>query len=310
MGSGNSYTLPCLICSIEERLTKKDKPYLLLELSDETASHKVCRFWDMCKDEFTLKVGDLGYFEIKTNLYDGEISFTVTNYRQLLGNENIDKELFIKSAPLTGEEMYDFLIKTVNNFSDVQFKKLTLTILEDNKEKLLYWSAAKSIHHNMRGGLLYHVRKMVDSAIALHEIYPQFFNYDLLVTGIILHDIGKLVELNTDEFGNAVYTIAGNLIGHVNLGYRLVSDYCERLNIDSDHELEIAHIILSHHGSLEHGSAKIPSTPEAIIVSKLDSIDASSNQCREIISDLEPGTFSNNVLGLNTKIYRSNLQEK
>ena len=138
--------------------------------------------------------------------------------------------------------------------------------------------AAKRLHHAWLGGLLEHVVTLVRVCRAIAPFYPEV-DPDLLVTGAILHDIGKLRELSWD--GGFAYTVEGQLIGHISVAQRLVAEkvaalpgFPERLRV------LVEHMILSHHGKYEFGSPKLPMTPEAVLLGMLDDLEAKMQTMR------------------------------
>jgi 3'-5' exoribonuclease len=135
--------------------------------------------------------------------------------------------------------------------------------------------AAKGFHHNYIHGLLEHSVSVCHVASAIAEQYPDV-NRDLLVSGAILHDIGKTIEF--DYTTTIDYSDSGRLLGHIVLGEKIVADAIARLEaFPSELSLQLLHLILSHHGEKEYGSPIRPKTPEAFILNHADDIDAKAN---------------------------------
>ena len=148
---------------------------------------------------------------------------------------------------------------------------------------------------------------MLKSANSLKEIYS--FNSDLLESGIILHDIGKLYELDVTEHGVATdYTIDGNLLGHIVLGIKELSIIANNLKYDETEEFRLLeHMIISHHGEIEYGSVKTPMFLEAQLLNTLDVLDSKAFMFEEYNQKLEGGTLSDKDFFLQRKIYKPNL---
>ena len=134
--------------------------------------------------------------------------------------ENIND--YIVHAPYDSQKMFDRILDRLDKGvkEPTALSEFTKQILFDNYDKILSWSAASKIHHNCRGGRLYHTFRMVESAYYLRCVYQ--VDAELLICGTILHDIGKLKELDTDNLGTAEYTIPGTLFGHSTLGIEMI----------------------------------------------------------------------------------------
>ena len=148
------------------------------------------------------------------------------------------------------------------------------------------------MHHNYIGGLLYHIWRMMRSGICMSTVYN--LDRTMLSAGIILHDIGKLVELKSDEFGSAEYTIAGNLFGHLYIGAEMIDKTRAALGLEeSEDVMLLKHMILSHHNKLEFGAVKRPATKEAFALAMIDEMDSKIEQYEQELNKLEPGTCGN-----------------
>ncbi len=170
--------------------------------------------------------------------------------------------------------------------------------------------AAVSVHHAFIGGLLQHTLQLLELADRMLPLYPEL-NRDLVLMGLFLHDLGKVWELDWER--GFQYTVDGNLVGHIVRGAVVLESKAavvRRAGADLPREAVrvLMHIVLSHHGQLEHGAAKIPSTPEAIFVSQLDNLDAKTfvaiHQADR--AHVRPGAadFTDRVWSLDTRIYR------
>jgi len=171
--------------------------------------------------------------------------------------------------------------------------------------------AAVSVHHAWIGGLLEHTLQLLRLAEVMLPLYPEL-NRDIVLMGLFLHDLGKTSELTWEKGFN--YTAEGNLLGHTVKGAIMLSAMAARAaresgqRIPPDALLVLQHIVVSHHGSLEFGATKIPSTPEAIFVSNLDNLDAKTAvalHAAQRSRPIHPGQeFTERVWSLDTRIYR------
>ena len=187
-------------------------------------------------------------------------------------------------------------------------KRLTEYIVSENKEKLLYYPAAKKNHHSIRSGLLYHILRMLKTGESLADIY-EFVNRDLLYAGIILHDMAKIEEMDSNELGIvSEYTMEGQLLGHLIQGIKNISKVSEKLGVSSEVSLLIEHMILSHHYYPEYGSPKKPMIPEGQLLHYIDTIDANMYDMDKALKEVEATEFTGPIWTLDrTRLYKSSL---
>ncbi len=142
--------------------------------------------------------------------------------------------------------------------------------------------AAKNVHHAFLGGLIEHVLSLCNLARMLATHY-KYIDIDLLLTGVILHDIGKVAELTYDRsFG---YSSEGQLVGHIAIGLRFLHEKLQRLpDFPPKLRVLVEHMILSHHGELEFGSPKLPQFPEALLLHHLDNLDSKMECMRALVA--------------------------
>jgi 3'-5' exoribonuclease len=157
-------------------------------------------------------------------------------------------------------------------------------------DQLRVWPAARSVHHAYRGGLLEHILQLAASGVSLARQYSA--DPSLVLAGVVLHDIGKLEEL---EYQHAAeYSTAGNLLGHITLGVRVVDRLAAEIEgFPEELKIQIEHLVLSHHGSREFGSPVEPMTVEAFILAAVDDLDAKIHQVRRHVAEDEgEGAFT------------------
>ncbi len=129
---------------------------------------------------------------------------------------------YVAVAPYSPEKMYDDILNYLSKIENIDIQNIVTNILSNNEEKLMHYPAAKSNHHSIRSGLLYHTTTMLKAGEKLSEIYT-FLNTDLLYAGIILHDIGKIYEMNASELGIvSEYSVEGQLLGHIVQGIKMI----------------------------------------------------------------------------------------
>lgn len=299
-----------LITKSEKKVTAKGKDYLDLTLSDKDGEISA-KYWDYNE-------AVQGQFPAETlvkvrgtiSQYNGADQFRVERIRKVTDADGVNMADFVRSASYSGEYMYAQLSECVNGFSDADFKKLVSYMLEQNKEKLLYWPAAYRLHHALRGGLLMHTLSIVRLCEGLCKVYP-FVNRDLLLSGAILHDIAKLSEFVVGDTGIASgYSVEGNLIGHLVMGARMVDEAAKALAIPAEKSMLLQHMVLSHHGEPDFGAAVRPLFLEAELLSELDLMDARVYQIHDATAALQKGAFTNRLWALeDRKMYNHGLSD-
>ncbi len=288
-----------LCYGVEEKMTKKGDSYVELLVCDKMSSIKVI-VWNTNKSHCDQYINQVIEITITPELYNGALSYK-GDFISLKEDAKITD--YIQTAPYNTETMYNMLYKIILSFGNEKLKKLVLCVLEENKEKLLFYPGAEHIHHNCHGGLLYHTYRMTWMALQLSKGYKSV-NKDILIAGTILHDIGKTIELDSNFMGIADYSTDGKLLGHTYLGMKIIEQTAQKLNTPDEITRQLLHIIASHHGSLEWGALVKPQTLEACIVHYLDMIDSQAYQYEKIAETLEEGDFSSKIYGLGTAIYK------
>lgn len=297
-----------LVKSIDVRVGTNKKQYLDMNLSDSTGEVNAKK-WDLAEAELpalsAIKEGDIVKIKAQVSEWNNQTQLRVLKVRKANETDNIEMEDYIKAAPEASEDMYKYIYDRACEIEDEDFRKLTTHLLEKNKERLMYYPAAAKNHHAEYGGLLWHIKRMLMSGIALSEIYD-YLSKDLVVTGVIIHDIEKLNEIDANENGISTgYSVKGQLLGHITQGVTLIDEICKELNIPEEKSLVLEHMVLSHHYEPDFGSPKKPMFPEAELLHYLDIMDARMYDMEEAVSNLAPGAFSERMRTLdNRRVYR------
>jgi 3'-5' exoribonuclease len=196
--------------------------------------------------------------------------------------------------------MWSILIRFLEAITNDKLKIAVNDVIQQHKGRLMHYPAAKSNHHSYQGGLLQHITTMLLAAEKLTTVYS--CNTDLLYSGIILHDIGKVYEITTDETGMSTeYTLEGEMLGHIAIGLRVI-EHMEGLDVEK--KLLLQHIVLSHHQTPEWGSPKRPMLKEAELLHHLDMIDSRMFDFDKAAAQTEEGTLSAKVYSLERRVYR------
>ncbi|MBR5517344.1 MAG: HD domain-containing protein [Firmicutes bacterium] len=284
------------------------KQYLDIVLSDKTGD-VTAKKWDVSNEEYpTLKaIEDKSIVKIKGLVTEWAGQLQVRVQRIRVANEQDMQQMadFVKAAPEEPEEMYDYIFSVVENMADQDLQKVTKKLLVDNKEKLMYYPAAQKNHHALLGGLLYHMKRMLMTGERICQVYTNL-NKDLVASGVIIHDMEKLNEIESGTDGIATgYSFEGQMLGHIIQGIKSIDRICLELEIPREKAIMLEHMILSHHYEPEFGSPKRPLFPEAEVLHYLDILDARMFDMHAALEATQPGEFSDRVWTLeNRKLYK------
>lgn len=291
------------------RIGGNKKPFLDVTLGDKTGELPG-KQWDITEADIEtykdIAEGDLVKIKGTVTEWNGSKQIRVGKLRKSQPADNLLIMDYIKAAPEPAEEMYTFVKEQVDQMQDKDYQAVCLALITRNKEKLMYYPAAAKNHHAEMAGLLYHVKRMLLSAQALCGVYKGL-NRDLVVAGVIIHDIEKLNEIDADVLGIASgYSFEGQMLGHLVQGVKLIDRLGGELGLPEEKKILLEHMILSHHYEPEYGSPRKPLFPEAEILHYLDMIDAKMYDMEEALRMTQPGCFSEKVWTLdNRKVYKS-----
>ncbi|MDR2736420.1 MAG: CMP-binding protein [Gracilibacteraceae bacterium] len=302
---GEAFTGFALVLTIEEKETREGSSYLHLLLGDHRGQ-VTAKLWDVkIQDMVDIERGSLVKIRGVMGEWQGKKQLRVQKIRLALLSDQLDAADFVASAPESGESMLAYVRSVVEQIAHSQIRALLQRILAERNEKLLVAPAAVRNHHAVRGGLLYHVKTMLRAGLALLEVYP-FLNKDLVIAGVILHDMAKLDELVIDPLGVAAqYSREGDLLGHLVMGVMDIDRLSREVGMDRETALLLEHMVLSHHYEPEYGSPTRPAFPEAELLHYLDILDARLYDMNKLMNTIEPGSFSEKVWRLdNRKVYR------
>lgn len=293
-------------------LTKGGKPYLKCLVADRTG-RTPARMWSV-SEEFvqSLPTDGFVYLEGQTQAYQGELQIIVQNLRATQPRPE-DLHDLLPSTEKDVDEMLGHVTRMLENMSSESLKTLARAYLNDKELIDLFKQApaASALHHAFLGGLLEHTLAVMKLGRAVAPLYPKL-NSDLVIMGLFLHDLGKCAEMEWTAGFN--YSEDGQLVGHIARGVIWLNDKVRQCAaqgdaIDPKLVRVLEHIILSHHGQPEFGALKIPATPEAILVSLLDNVDAKTQMAidagrAEAGATNLGGDFTEKVWALGTRIYR------
>ncbi len=233
------------------------------------------RIWDPGDAQIAKEFerGDIVKVRGCVSRFDDRLQMKIDQLRKTRPGE-VEKSDLLPSTSSDVDELWQRLLGFVESFTDPDLKLLLNTLLADSGLAKAYREApaAKQLHHAWLGGLLEHVVSLLGLADRVAPHYP-VLHRDLLLTGVVLHDIGKVREL-TWEVGFE-YSVEGVLLGHIQIGMELVEKTIDSLPAFPPRlKTLVLHLILSHHGKLEFGSPKLPMIPEALVLNFVDDLDA------------------------------------
>ncbi len=297
-----------LIKSCVNGVSPKGSPYLNLVLQDDTGMLDG-KFWNVKQSDIeAVVVGEVASVTYEVLDYNHQMQLRVNKVERIDQNE-IDMRDYVMSSVFSKEELMKRMEDLISSIQNDTYQMLVRGVLEMVGEDFYNYPAASRIHHNYMGGLAEHTLGMAKLAYDVCDNYPML-DRDLLVAGIIMHDVGKVKELG--GLISSEYTLAGKLVGHISIGQGWLMEVSKDLGIeDKEEAILLRHMVLAHHGKMEFGSPILPKIPEAEVLSLIDNIDARMNTIEQAFENVEPGQWSQRIFALeNRQFYKSNYAHK
>ena len=292
------------LCKVKQMLkTKAGKTYCSLILQDKTGTLDA-KIWEMSNAIESFEPMDFIHIDGQLTSFQGSLQLNVRRVRKAQEGEYVPAD-YIPTSKKNIKEMYNEILDLVNSVKNPYLSTLLKSFFVEDKnfqKRFMAHSAAKSVHHSFMGGLVEHTLGVAKLCDYLAANYP-FLNRDILITGALFHDLGKVEELS--DFPENDYTDDGQLLGHIFIGAEKLSEKIRTIP-GFPHKLsaELCHCILSHHGELEYGSPKKPATAEALALGFADNTDAKLQTVREV---LESGDEKTEWLGYN-RFFETNIR--
>ncbi len=297
-----------MVRSAEKRKDVKGNDYVDMNLSDRTGEIN-CKIWNWDPGAAAPETGSALKVRGTVQEYNGRLQLRVEKWRNTTAEDPVDMSLLVPCAPRKPEEMMAEIRETLDSFRNEKLRRLTEGMLETAGSDLNWFPAAQRMHHAERSGLLHHTSDMLRLAKGVLEVYP-WLNRDLLLAGVIIHDLGKNEELKSDKAGNVTdYTRSGQLLGHLVRGITTLNRVADRLEIHGETVELLEHMLLSHHGESEYGSPKAPMFPEAEMLHWLDMMDARMNTMKSAEDKTPEGAFSEKIFSLDRRVYHPRYTE-
>ena len=289
-----------LLTGVQIGTTKNGSTYLRAVAQDKTGKIPIV-FWDYCGDLSEADNGEVVYLEGTVGAYDDKPQLCLTALELAVGGKYWFYDL-VPLAPINVEAAVVDLLKLVFSIVDTDYRKLCMTMLCRHRQAFLYIPAAKSVHHAFLHGLLMHTLNVAKTVDFCANGYGDFLVRDLLITGAILHDIGKIQEFEVSSCGLVKdYTIKGSISNHLIMGAEEVKEVAKSLEIRGSAIELLCHMILSHHGKFEYGAAVLPCLAEAELLHMADDMDAKLESCRAVLESTNIGAFTEKIFALGNR---------
>ena len=298
-----------ILKTVEFKVSANKKSYLDMTLSDQTGDVSA-KWWDAGESDYNALISNkLYYVNARVDLWKDALQLSLNKIK--LADEEDQKLIgeFVPSAPYTPEEMLEEIYLFAAKIKNTEIRSVVMQLLDEKEEKLLYYPAAKSLHHAIRSGLLYHIVRMLRTGEALCSVY-QGVNTDLVFAGVIIHDLAKIGELASNELGIAEYSKQGQFLGHIIMGVEELDRAGRLVGASEEVLLLLKHMIVSHHYEAEYGSPKKPLFLEAELLHHIDLIDARVYDYQNATRHVKPGQFSDPVWSLERRsVYKVELED-
>jgi 3'-5' exoribonuclease len=311
---GDSVDEAFLVADKQLRANRQGNLYLHLELRDKTGTVGA-RLWNASENLARLfEPGDYLHVRGKTQVFQGSLQI-ILNHLEVVDPSRIEPDDFLPQSVHNVGKLMTRLKEVLRAMKNPELRGLVECFLADDDFVTRFTAAPAGIknHHAYQGGLVEHVVALLNIADRISDLYPEL-DRDLLLTGIFLHDIGKVEELTYDRA--FAYSDSGQLVGHLVIGVEMLRDKAEQFEklmgepFPAELLLRLKHMIVSHHGSYEFGSPKLPMTLEAVALHYLDNLDAKINTfSREIRDDpSRDSTWTPFQQSLGRRLYKGPVQ--
>ena len=214
--------------------------------------------------------------------------------------EEVNLNNLVISSPIPVEDLIADFKKYYNSVKNKDCKLILTETFKKYYKQFIDFPAGVSCHHDFYHGLLYHTVSMCKLAEQIQKLYPEA-NYDLLISGCLLHDVGKVIELSGPL--TTKYTTEGNLLGHITIGMSIIREISTTNKIESEVPVLLEHMILSHHGKQEFGSPILPETREALLLSMIDDMDSKMMVLDKAYKNIAEGEKTDKIFSFDNRTF-------
>ncbi|MFD2681052.1 3'-5' exoribonuclease YhaM [Bacillus seohaeanensis] len=297
---GETIELYLLIKQVTKGTTNTGKPFLTIIFQDKSGEMEA-KLWDASEtDEKNFQPETIVKVAGDIQSYRGRSQLKIKKIRPAASSDGFKISDFLETAPLSIEEMIEKITQYIFEMQNPNIQRITRHLLNKYQKPFLEYPAATKNHHEFVSGLAFHVVSMLDLSKAIGTLYPSL-DRDLLYAGVILHDLGKVMELSGPT--STTYTIEGNLLGHITIMVNEIGKAADELGIEGEEVMVLKHLVLSHHGKAEWGSPKPPLIKEAEMLHYIDNVDAKMNMLDRTLKRVKPGEFSERVFALDNRSF-------
>ena len=287
-----------LIKDVNKGITTNGLNYLSFVLQDKSGVIDAKK-WDVTAEDINKsEKGKIVRIDGEVTKFKDKLQIRIADIYEVDPEDND-----LSSLLMLGSIEFNALIEDFNYYKNSikndDCKAILDTVFKKYYSKFIDYPAAVRNHHEFYHGLLHHSVMMCKVAEQLSKLYD--CDYDLLISGCLLHDIGKVIEFS--GYVAPSYTNEGNLLGHISIGMSIIKEISDELKITSEVPLLLEHMILSHHGKLEYGSPVVPLTREALLLSMIDDLDAKMMVLDKAFSDIEEGSYTERIFALDNASY-------
>ena len=287
-----------LISNSAKCLNNAGAAYMNLELKDSSGTINAKKWEASLEDETNLVIGSVIYLEGDVLKYKDSLQIKLLSY-SVVDPKDVDVAKFVKAPPVPKEELIKRFNQYVEGIKNEDCRKILDYLIKRLSPKLFDYPAAVSVHHDYASGLLMHTVSMADIGSYLADYYGDI-DKDMLITGILLHDMGKTIEFEGPVIYK--YSLEGKLLGHISIMVSEIRRAAEGLKITGEVPLLLEHMVLSHHGSNEFGSPILPLTKEALLLSLIDNLDSKMVFTAKALEGVNPGEFTNKLFPLDNRM--------
>ena len=287
-----------LVGSVSKGVNATGGSYFSVELRDASGTITAKKWDATLEDEKIFVAGNVIELSGETNKYKDQLQLKILSAELVPLNE-IDVERFVKAPPVSKETLIKRFKDHVSSIKNEDCLRIIRYFMDKFGDNIFSYPAAVSIHHEYSSGLLMHSVTMADIAASLCDTYD--VDHDLIITGCLLHDLGKIIELE----GPIVYkySLEGKLLGHISIMAAEIRKAGQELKITSEIPMLLEHMVLSHHGQQEFGSPVMPLTKEALLLSLIDNLDSKMVVVSKALQDVEEGGFTNKIFPLDNRAF-------
>lgn len=297
---GENFEGCLLIKTVSKRQTNFGDDYLAMNLGDRSGDI-TAMVWKVSDEDVERYIsGSIAYVQGTVIEYKGNRQLQISGITADGPAAQVKPEDLMEQAPIERPQLEQDIQNCIQVIKNETIREVVTSIVDRNREDFYAYPAAASIHHAYIRGLAHHTTTMLHTAVALLNVYPNL-NKDLLFGGIIIHDIGKIHEFTS--MTNTERTVQGTLLGHIPMMVSEIERTAVELGIDPQKEeiILLQHMVLSHHGKPEWGSARTPLLMEAEILHMIDNLDAKMNTMTKELETTSAGEFTGKIFALDNR---------